>query len=139
MSVDVVRMLAEAEAEAAKIEAEDRAAWRKMCTPSAEREAAAARRWAEHDYRWRTPFYNPHLDAQGKSWLSENRTGEARRKAVAKLAGQLLRGNIEPYGVLDLCQIWNLYHCLPPLLPEEVNSICDWVAGREFASRKAAA
>lgn len=64
MSLDVVKMIAEAEAEfaAAETEPEDDpagfAAFAQMCAPTAEEAAALARKYAEHDRKWRTPFFD---------------------------------------------------------------------------------
>jgi hypothetical protein len=137
MSLDLSKMLAEAEAEAATIEAEDRAAWRRMCTPSAEQEVVAARRWAEHDWKWRTPFFNPLLDAQDK--VSEKKTGRERQQTLAKIAGSMLRSDVEPFAALELCQSWNLHSCAPPLAPDAVKATLDAIATRELARRRAVA
>lgn len=72
--------------------------------------------------------------------LVSAQTGEgARNQTLARLAGHLLRRYVDPFVVLELCQLWNQERCCPPLSHDElvrtVNSICK----RELARRKAAA
>jgi hypothetical protein len=115
-------------------EAEDRARWRKLCTPTPEQEAAAARKWAKHDRRWNTPFRR-----KAETIVSDEVTGAERMPMLAGIAGQLLRADIDSQLALELMRLWNARHCDPPLSLSEVTQTLDLIASRELARRRAAA
>ena len=58
--------------------------------------------------------------------------------SVAKLAGYLLRRQVDPYVALELLQTWNATNCAPPLPPEDIARIVNSIAGRELKRRGAA-
>ncbi len=65
--------------------------------------------------------------------------GEGRRNdAVARLAGHLLRRNVDPYVVLDLVRTWNSARCRPPLPEAEVINAVNSIAKAEMRRRSAA-
>ena len=63
----------------------------------------------------------------------------SRNHTLARLAAHLLRRHVDPHVVLELCRIWNMARCCPPLPPDEVVITVNSICGREVARRKAAA
>ena len=61
----------------------------------------------------------------------------ARDCSVARLAGLLLRRQIDPLVVLELLQSWNATRCTPPLSAADVTRIVNSIAGRELKRRAA--
>jgi hypothetical protein len=59
-------------------------------------------------------------------------TGENRRKAVARLAGKLLRRSQDPFLVQELIETWAAVKCRPIMPASEVKGIVDWMAAREL-------
>jgi hypothetical protein len=55
-----------------------------------------------------------------------------RDSSVTRLAGHLLRRHVDPLVVLELLQIWNSTRCRPPLPVQDVERICNSIAGREL-------
>jgi hypothetical protein len=101
---------------------------------------AEAPRWLVEALRG-APRAKSAAGAMPQNWrrLVREGVGEGRRNdAVARLAGHLLRKDVDPYVVLDLARCWNANRCRPPLPDGEVvgavNSICE----REMARRAAA-
>jgi putative DNA primase/helicase len=58
-----------------------------------------------------------------------------RNDAVARLAGLLLRQDIDPLVALDLVRCWNAQRCRPPLDDAEIVRTCNSIAGRELSRR----
>lgn len=59
----------------------------------------------------------------------------ARDCSVAKLAGHLLRRQVDPYVALELLQTWNATSCTPPLPAKDIDRIVNSIAGRELKRR----
>ncbi len=78
------------------------------------------------------------MPSEWRDIISEPLAEGSRNHTLARLAGHLLRRYVDPHIVLELCRLWNMARCCPPLPPDElvltVNSICR----RELARRKAA-
>ena len=64
-------------------------------------------------------------------------TEGARDCSVAKLAGYLLRRQVDPFVALQLLQSWNATCCTPPLPAKDIDRIVDSIAGRELKRRGA--
>ena len=62
-----------------------------------------------------------------------------RNHTLARLAGHLLRRYVDPHVVLELCRLWNMARCCPPLSPDEVVITVNSICRRELHRRKAAA
>ena len=62
----------------------------------------------------------------------------ARDCSVAKLAGYLLRRQVDPLVALQLLQSWNATCCTPPLPAKDIGRIVNSIAGRELKRRGAA-
>jgi putative DNA primase/helicase len=60
-----------------------------------------------------------------------------RNDAVARLAGHLLRRDIDARVTLDLVRCWNQTRCRPPLSEDELSSIVRSIAARELQRRRA--
>ena len=63
------------------------------------------------------------------------REGE-RNQAVARVAGLLLRKDIDAQVTLDLLMCWNRVKCDPPMSDVEIIRTVDSIAARELARRK---
>src|SRR5262245_1504652 len=61
----------------------------------------------------------------------------ARDCSIARLAGYLLRRQVDPLVVLQLLQSWNATCCAPPLSAKDVDRIVNSIAGRELKRRGA--
>jgi hypothetical protein len=59
----------------------------------------------------------------------------ARDCSVTKLAGHLLRRQVDPYVALELLQTWNTTSCRPPLPVKDIERIVNSIAGRELKRR----
>jgi putative DNA primase/helicase len=58
-----------------------------------------------------------------------------RNDAVARLAGHLLRRELDPYVALDLIRCWNAVRCRPPLGEAEIRNTVKSIAAREMRRR----
>jgi putative DNA primase/helicase len=75
-----------------------------------------------------------------ESWrklVAEGVSEGRRNDAIARLAGHLLRKDIDPRVALDLCRTWNTSRCRPQLDDAEIVRIVNSIAGREIARRGA--
>jgi hypothetical protein len=62
--------------------------------------------------------------------------GEGQRdNAATRLCGYLLRKKVGVVVVLEIMQLWNTAHCRPPLPPEDIQRICNSIAGKEKRRR----
>jgi Bifunctional DNA primase/polymerase, N-terminal/Primase C terminal 1 (PriCT-1) len=59
-----------------------------------------------------------------------------RDSSLTRLAGHLLRRHVDPLVVLELLQIWNATRCRPPLAVQDVERICNSIAGRELKRKQ---
>ena len=59
----------------------------------------------------------------------------ARNCSLAKVAGHLLRHNVDAFVTLGLLQAWNAMNCMPPLPAGEVEQIVNSIAGKELRRR----
>jgi hypothetical protein len=59
-----------------------------------------------------------------------------RDSSLTRLAGHLLRRHVDPLVVLELLQIWNATRCRPPLSAQDVERICNSIAGRELKRKE---
>ena len=62
----------------------------------------------------------------------------ARDFSTARIAGYLLRRQVDPFVALGLLQSWNATNCTPPLPPRDIERIVNSIAGRELKRRGAA-
>jgi hypothetical protein len=59
----------------------------------------------------------------------------ARDCSVARLAGHLLRRDVDPFVTLALLQCWNAASCTPPLPAADITRIVNSIAGKELRRR----
>lgn len=59
-----------------------------------------------------------------------------RNVMIARLAGHLLRKDVDALVVLNLLTAWNQVRCRPPLSDDEVHVTINSIAGREFKRRQ---
>jgi hypothetical protein len=69
--------------------------------------------------------------AELRTFIEDTYEGSQRDRAIARLAGYLLRHWIDPDIALSLCQMFNTAHCIEPLTWNKVDEIFDAIAGRE--------
>ena len=62
----------------------------------------------------------------------------SRNDSIARLAGHLLRRNVDAIVTLELLGAWNATQCRPPLEEKELVTIVDSIAARELKRRGAA-
>jgi hypothetical protein len=81
---------------------------------------------------------NAHAGEPLEPWrklVAEGVCEGARNEAVARLAGHLLRKDVDPFVVLDLLRCWNAERCRPPLPAPELVKTVDSICCREHARR----
>jgi hypothetical protein len=71
-----------------------------------------------------------------RSFLDGAFDGSHRGRAIAKLAGMLLRRYVDPFVALSLCRMFNAVRCAEPLADDEVFRIVDRIARREADRRE---
>jgi hypothetical protein len=68
--------------------------------------------------------------------LVKHGVGEGRRNdAITRLAGHLLRRDVDPLVTFEMLLTWNVARCRPPLDEEEVARIVARITEREFKRR----
>ena len=71
-----------------------------------------------------------------RTFINNTYEGSQRPRAIAKLAGLLLRKYVEPLVALDLARLFNAAHCQPPLHDEEAVRIVRDITKREKQRRE---
>jgi hypothetical protein len=70
-----------------------------------------------------------------RALVRDGADGLQRHKAVASLAGHLLRKRIDPHVALDLLIAWDQSRCRPPLGSVQVTTIVNSIAAKELKRR----
>ena len=73
---------------------------------------------------------------QWRRLIAEGVGEGSRNKAIARLAGMLLRRGIDPYVTLDLVRVWNERRCRPPLDDAEVERTVQSIGRLEWERRQ---
>ncbi len=76
-----------------------------------------------------------HPPEEWRALVSQGVTEGGRNNAIAKLAGHLLRRDVDPWVVLGLLLCWNGTRCRPPLTEDKITRTVDSIAGRELRRR----
>jgi hypothetical protein len=77
----------------------------------------------------------PTMPTAWRKLVAEGVAEGCRNDAVARLAGLLLRRDVDPYVVLDLVRCWNGARCRPPLADDELCKTIRSIAAREMRRR----
>jgi hypothetical protein len=78
---------------------------------------------------------NPRTTEAWRRLVAEGVGEGSRNKAVARLAGLLLRRYVDPFVALDLIRCWNTQRCRPPLEDAELVRTVNSIARIEFERR----
>jgi hypothetical protein len=76
------------------------------------------------------------MPADWRKLVAEGVAEGCRNAAAARLAGYLMRRDVDSWVTLDLVRVWNLARCKPPLVDSEICTIVRSIAARELRRRR---
>lgn len=77
----------------------------------------------------------PAPPSEWRTLMTEGVDEGQRDNAATRLCGYLLRHRIDPILARELLGLWNAARCRPPLPQEDIERICNSIAGRELKRR----
>ena len=113
--------------------------WRYAWTVDSAKTFAEAPAWLLDRITERSLNGNGHIATAPSEWramMAEGVPEGTRDVTLARITGYLLRHHIDPVFALGLVRLFNEARCLPPLPAQDVERICNSIAGKELKRRQ---